>query len=48
MEKSSQFSQKEYKEEEEEEEEECNFSLTHKIPKRWMAEKVVTNLDTQL
>ena len=45
MKKSSQFSQKEYKEEEEEE---CNFSLTHKIPKRWMAEKVVTNLDTQL
>jgi hypothetical protein len=36
MKKSSQFSQKEYKEEEEEEEEEeeCNFSLTHKIPKR--------------
>jgi hypothetical protein len=32
MKKSSQFSQKEYKEEEEEEE--CNFSLTHKIPKR--------------
>jgi len=46
MKKSSQFLQKEYKEEEEEEE--CNFSLTHKIPKRWMAEKVVTNLDTQL